>query len=51
MTIWLTDAADFAEFNKAYAAYLGDHRPVRSTVRCDLVIPGAKIEIEALAGF
>lgn len=51
LTIWLVDAADFAGFNKAYSEYLGDHRPARSTVRCDLVLPGAKVEIEAIAAY
>ena len=51
VTIWLTDAADFPEFNRAYAAFFGDHRPARSTVRSDLVLPGARIEIEAIAAF
>ncbi|MDR3509348.1 MAG: RidA family protein [Caulobacteraceae bacterium] len=48
-TIWLTDPADFAAFNEAYAAFFGDHRPARSTVVAQLVIPGARIEIEAIA--
>ena len=46
---WLTDAADFANFNRAYANFFGDHRPARSTVRCDLMLPGARVEIEAIA--
>lgn len=48
-TIWLTDAADFAGFNSAYAAFFGDHRPARSTVCAELLIPGAKVEIEVIA--
>lgn len=48
-TVWLTDTADFAAFNEAYAASFGSHRPARSTVRSDLMLPGARIEIEAIA--
>ncbi|WP_292910256.1 RidA family protein [Niveispirillum sp.] len=48
-TIWLTDTADFPAFNAAYARAFGAHRPARSTVRSDLVLPGARVEIEAVA--
>ena len=49
VTVWLTDTADFPGFNGAYAAFFGEHRPARSTVRSDLVLPGARVEIEAIA--
>lgn len=48
-TVWLTNTADFQAFNEAYAAAFGSHRPARSTVRSDLMLPGARIEIEAIA--
>lgn len=48
-TVWITRREDFAAFNEAYAAAFGSHRPARSTVVCDLAIPGALIEIEAIA--
>ncbi|MDP4744869.1 MAG: RidA family protein [Porticoccaceae bacterium] len=51
VTVWLTDVADFAEFNEAYVAFFGEHRPARSTTRADLMLPGAKIEIEAIAAY
>jgi 2-iminobutanoate/2-iminopropanoate deaminase len=44
----LADLDDFATFNTAYIAGLGDHRPARSTLGGGLVI-GAKVEIEAWA--
>jgi 2-iminobutanoate/2-iminopropanoate deaminase len=47
--IWLTCLDDFNGFNKSYAAFFGDHKPARSTVRSDLMIPGARVEIEAIA--
>jgi len=51
VTIWLTDAADFGGFNAAYSDFFGDHRPARSTVRSDLMLPGANVEIEAIAAY
>ena len=48
-TVWLTDLADFAEFNAAYAEALGGHIPARSTVTSALAIPGELDEIEAIA--
>ena len=51
VTIWLTDAADFGGFNAAYSQFFGEHRPARSTVRSDLLLPGAKVEIEAIAAY
>jgi len=48
-TVWLTDLVDFAAFNAAYAEAFGDHFPARSTVTSALAIPGALVEIEAIA--
>jgi len=48
-TVWLVDAQDFQAFNNEYSAFFGDHRPARSTVRSDLLLPGALVEIEAIA--
>ncbi len=48
-TVWLTDVADFAAFNRIYAGVFSSSPPVRSTVVSGLVLPGAKIEIEAMA--
>ncbi|MCE8514873.1 RidA family protein [Ruegeria pomeroyi] len=48
-TVWLTDLANFAEFNTAYAEAFGDAFPARSTVTSALAIPGALVEIEAVA--
>jgi 2-iminobutanoate/2-iminopropanoate deaminase len=49
ITVWLTRASDFTRYNEAYASFFGKHRPARSTVVCDLVVPGALIELEAVA--
>lgn len=49
-TVWLTRTEDFAEFNRSYAqAFAGAEPPARSTVRADLMVPGALVEIEAIA--
>ena len=48
-TVWLTDMADFAAFNAAYAEAFGSHAPARSTLTSALAIPGALVEIEAIA--
>ena len=46
---FLHDLGDFAEFNAAYSAEFGDHRPARSTVgKVDLAL-GTVVEIEAWA--
>lgn len=47
--VWLADAKDFSAFDAAYAAYLGDVKPARSTVISQLALPGALIEIDAIA--
>jgi len=49
VTVWLTHLEDFAGFNAAYIDFFGGHRPARSTVRSDLMLPGARVEIEAVA--
>ena len=49
-TVWLTRIEDFAAFDAAYGAFFGDATlPARSTVRADLMVPGALVEIEAIA--
>lgn len=48
-TVWLTDPADFAAFNAVYAARLPARFPARSCVISQLVLPGARVEIEVVA--
>ncbi|MBU4612253.1 RidA family protein [Achromobacter sp. GG226] len=49
-TVWLARIEDFLPFNAAYgAAFQGATLPARSTVRADLMVPGALVEIEAIA--
>lgn len=46
---FLTDLDTFAEFNAAYAAAFGDHRPARSTVEVSALPGGMDVEVEAWA--
>lgn len=47
--VWLVDPADFPAFNKTYAGFFPQDPPARATVGSALMVPGALIEIEALA--
>lgn len=46
---FLTDMDTFAEFNDAYVAGFGGHRPARSTIGVAALPAGAAVEIEAWA--
>jgi 2-iminobutanoate/2-iminopropanoate deaminase len=46
---FLTDMENFAVFNEAYSAALGDHRPARSTVGVAALPGGFSVEVEAWA--
>jgi 2-iminobutanoate/2-iminopropanoate deaminase len=46
---FLTDMGTFAEFNEAYVAGFGDHRPARSTIGVAALPAGGAVEIEAWA--
>ena len=46
---FLTDMANFGEFNEAYVEGFGDHRPARSTVAVAGLPVGGLVEIEAWA--
>ncbi len=48
-TIFLTDMSDFAEVNKIYGNFFGDHKPARSTVAVKTLPLNVNIEIEAIA--
>ncbi len=49
VTTWLTRKEDFAGYNAVYSKRLADPFPSRSTVICDLAMPGALIEVEVTA--
>jgi len=46
---FLTDMGTFGEFNDAYSAAFGDHRPARSTVEVSALPGGMAVEVEAWA--
>lgn len=49
-TVWLRNAGDFWDFNMTYAEFFDrDALPARSTVCAELIMPGALVEIEAVA--
>ncbi len=48
-TVFLTDLADFADFNAVYEKRLGGAKPARSTVQVAALPRGAKVEIELVA--
>jgi len=45
----LVDMSDFQKVNAIYAAWLGEHRPARSTVAVAQLPLGAKVEIDVIA--
>ncbi len=48
-TVYITDAADFATFNKVYTGYFPADPPARSSVVVkELVVPGARLEIDCV---
>lgn len=49
VSVWITDKTDFPAFNNIYREYFPNNPPARSTVVSDLLIPGAKVEIDATA--
>ena len=48
-TCFLTDMADFADFNAAYAKYFNEHKPARSAVAVRGLPKGSLVEIECVA--
>jgi len=46
---FLADAGDFAAFNEVYRKVFAVAPPARTTVVSALLVPGARIEIEAIA--
>jgi reactive intermediate/imine deaminase len=50
VTVYLIDIGDRARINPARQRYFGEHRPASTLVGvASLVLPGAKVEIEAQA--
>ncbi|HEX5388844.1 MAG TPA: RidA family protein [Burkholderiaceae bacterium] len=49
VTAYLIDPADFAAFNRVYAGRFSQPYPVRTTVRADLMLPNARLELTVVA--
>ncbi|MDN4592283.1 RidA family protein [Xenophilus aerolatus] len=49
VTAYLVNPADFEAFNRVYAEAFPEPRPVRTTVRADLMLPGALLELTVVA--
>ena len=49
VTTFLTDMANFAAYDSAYAEAFGSHRPARATVGSALASPDMLVEIQAIA--
>lgn len=48
-TVFITDVREFAAMNRVYAEFFPNEPPARSTIGCQLVDVGCKVEIEAIA--
>jgi len=48
VTIFLENMDDFPAVNQIYAAWLGDHRPARSTVAVAALPLAAKVEMDCI---
>ncbi|MBW2146884.1 MAG: RidA family protein [Deltaproteobacteria bacterium] len=51
VNVYLTNIDEFKPFNETYAQYFGKTPPARCTVEVSRLIPGAVVEIEAIARF
>ncbi len=48
-TLYIVDVADMEQVMPVLAERLGGINPAGTAVRCDLIVPGAKLEIEITA--
>jgi 2-iminobutanoate/2-iminopropanoate deaminase len=48
-SVFLKNFADFEKMNKAYEAFFGEHKPVRTTVEVSRLPREALVEIECVA--
>lgn len=49
-TCFLTDISEFQAFNEVYRRYVGEEKPARSTVECNLAGPAFKVEVDMIVG-
>ncbi len=48
-TCFLSDMADFADFNQVYARFFTENAPARSAIQAAALPKGVKVEVEAIA--
>ena len=48
-TVFIRDMNDFAEVNRIYSAFFGDHKPARSCVQVSRLPKDGLVEVEAVA--
>jgi reactive intermediate/imine deaminase len=48
-TVYVSDIADWPEFNRLYAEAFGEHRPARAVVPVPLLHYGYRLEMDAIA--
>ncbi len=48
VTVFLSDAGDFARMNEVYKSYFPKVPPARSTIQAGMVLPGMLVEIECI---
>ena len=49
VSVFIANIANWAKFNETYANIMGDHRPARIVVPCNLLNRGCEIEIDCIA--
>ena len=49
VTVYLADIADYAEFNEAYAEFVGAEPPARAAFAVAALPKGARVEVECVA--
>ena len=48
-TVYLKDPSLFKEMNEIYMSYFQQHKPARSTIVCNFMLPEVLLEIDAIA--
>ena len=49
VTVYLADIGDYAEFNEAYAGFVGEQPPARAAFAVAGLPKGARVEVECIA--
>ena len=49
VSVFIADIGNWTKFNETFAAIMGDHRPARIVVPCNLLNRGCGIEIDCMA--